>query len=402
MGLGRVLLRSNESGAADVAPGLSWFPSGRVLPVPVTEESAQAVPPFWRGLAYVTGTVGMLPASALRGTDEIDPQPTVLVQPDPRTTAISFWSETVRSLVLYGNAVSLITARDRLGFPSALRAIHPRDVSVQFLGNPSEPDIGAWYLMGREVDPSNIWHVRSFIGRTGWPLGIGLIDGVAEGISLAQALQDYAAGYFIGGAMPSAVIKVNRPELTTADADEVRTNFMGKFGGPRRQPAVLNSLTDVVPMASNPSESQLVEARQLSVADCALLFGLPPSKLGGQSPGMTYRNAEQEEIQARNDAIAPWARLLEQAVTLDLLPRGQRCVWNLDAYMRADTLTRYQAHAIALAGAPWEIVDEVREIEGLDPIADVLGAGATSAIPAPGETESTSATGAETAGALAN
>ena len=385
---------------------MSWWPSAnRVLPTPVSEESAQGLPPFWRGLAYVSGTVGMLPASALRGTDEVDPQPVVLTQPDPRPgqTAITYWSSLVRSLVLYGNGVSLITATDRLGYPTALRALHPLDVSVQFMGNPAEPDIGKWFVMGREVDASRIWHVRSYIGRTGWPLGIGLIDGATEGISLAQALQDYASGFFTGGAMPSAVLKVNRPELTVDDANEVRANFMSKFGGPRRQPAVLNSLTDVVPIASNPSESQLVEARQLSVADCALLFGLPPSKLGGQSAGMTYRNAEQEEIQARNDAVAPWARLLEAAVTLDLLPRPQRCVWNLDAYMRADTLTRYQAHAIALAGQPWEIVDEVREIEGLDPIADVLGAGATVAIPTANTNAGTeeSATAAETAGALA-
>ena len=90
---------------------------------------------------------------------------------------------------------------------------------------------------------------------------------------------------------------------------------------------------------------------------------------------MTYRNAEQEELQARNDAIAPWARLLEQAVSLELLPRGQRCVWDLDAYLRADTLTRYQAHQIALGGpgTPWETVDEVRSVEGLDPWADVAG-----------------------------
>ena len=375
MGLGRVLTRSNGDTGGGNGPALGWWPGGRVMPTPVTEDSAEGLAPFWRGLAYVSGTVAMLPADAYRGTDQVDPQPAVLAQPDPRMTAMSYWAEVVRSLVLYGNGVSLVTERDRLGYPSALRCVHPLHVSVRYTGNPAEPDIGEWYVMGHEVDPADVWHVRSYLGRAGWPLGRGVLEGPAEALSLAQALQDYAAGYFAGGATPSVALKVNRPELTQGEADQVRADYVSKFGGTNRSPAVLNSLTDIQPIASNPSDSQLTEARGMSVADCALMFGLPPSKLGAPNSNMTYRNTEQEEIQARNDAVAPWARLLEQAVTAELLPRGQRCVWNLDAYLRADTLTRYQAYAISLGGPghAWATVDEVRANEGDDPLADVLG-----------------------------
>ena len=173
---------------------------------------------------------------------------------------------------------------DRLGYPSALRAVHPLHASVRFAGNPAEPDIAAWYLMGHEVDPADVWHVRSYIGRTGWPLGRGVLEGPAEALSLAQALQDYAAGYFAGGAMPSVALKVNRPELTQGEADQVRTDFASKFGGTDRKPAVLNSLTDIQPIASNPTDSQLVEARMMSLGDVALLFGLPPSSSAQRRP----------------------------------------------------------------------------------------------------------------------
>lgn len=378
MGLGRLLVRTNGTGGNGTAPpndpGAWWMGGPTVLPSPVSERSAQGLPPFWRGLAYVTGTVGMLPVLGYRGTDALEPQPVVLAQPDPRATAMSFWSEITRSLVLYGNGVALITATDRLGWPTALRAIHPQDAQVRLIGNPAEPDIGAWYVMGHEVDPSHIWHVRSYIGRAGWPLGLGLLEGAAEGISLAQALQDYAAGYFAGGALPTVALKVGRPELTQDDADSVRANYQSKFGGVTRLPAVLNSLTDIVPLASNATDAQMIEARQLSVADAALLFGLPPSKLGAPGASSTYRNAEQEERQARNDAIAPWCRLLEQAISLDLMPRGQRAEWNLDAHLRTDTLTRYQAYQIALGGpgTAFATVDEVRASEGWEPYADAI------------------------------
>lgn len=378
MGLGRLFVRQGGDGGGDTgtpppSDALGWF-SPRVLPVPVSEQSAQGLPAFWRGLAYVTGTVGMLPVDAYRGTDRVDPPPLVLSRPDPRSTGMTFWSELARSLLLYGNAVSLITQTDRLGYPTAMRPIHPLDAQVRLVGAPAEPDIAAWYVMGHEVDPSFIWHVRSYIGRTGWPLGLGLIEGAAEGLSLSQALQDYAAGYFAGGALPTVALKVGRPELTQDEADEVRGNFASKFGGTQRQPAVLNSITEIVPVASNATEAQMVEARTLSIGDCALLFGLPPSKLGAPSAGMTYRNSEQEERQARNDAVAPWCRLLESAASLDLVPRGQRVEWNMDAHLRTDTLTRYQAYQVALGGpgTAFATVDEVRAAEGWDPMADEL------------------------------
>ena len=90
----------------------------------------------------------------------------------------------------------------------------------------------------------------------------------------------------------------------------------------------------------------------MSVKDIALMWGLPVTKLGAQAGTGTYRNAESEERQTR-EAIAPWARLLEQAVSIDLLPRGQLAKWNLDAYLRADTETRFQAYSAALAGQAW-------------------------------------------------
>jgi phage portal protein BeeE len=56
----------------------------------------------------------------------------------------------------------------------------------------------------------------------------------------------------------------------------------------------------------------------------------------------------------------------EQAFS-DLLPRGQVAKFNVDAFLRADTLTRYQAHAIALQSG-FLTLDEVRALEDRNPI----------------------------------
>jgi HK97 family phage portal protein len=351
-----------------------FHPYGRVLKAP-NENEALAVPAFWRGHNYVSGTIGMLPVVALRGTTQLDPQPGVLRQPDINQTGMGFWAGVLSALTLYGNSVNLVVDIDRLGYPTVLKPIHPLHAAVRLVGDPSEPSIGGWYVGGKFVDPSSIWHIKSFVARVGSPLGMGLLDAAPDGIAAARATMDYAASYFAGGGVPPGVLKIHRPEVTQEQADDAKKLWISKYAG-KAEPAVLNELTDFTPLAFTPVNSQMIEARQMSLTDIALLWGLPPSKLGASVGSGTYRNAEMEEIQARNDAVEPWTKLLEQAVSLRLLPRGQRCEWKMDAYLRTDTLSRFRAYQTALGGpgatSQWILPDEVRGLEGLDPIADAL------------------------------
>jgi HK97 family phage portal protein len=316
----------------------------------------------------------MLPAQVYRGTDLVDPQPSLMAQPDPNQTAMAFWTGVAESLTLYGNSICIITSTDRLGYPATLKPIHPTLAAVRFTGNPMAPEIAAWYVAGQFYDPSEIWHVKSHLGRAGWPLGRGLIDTDSDSIAMALALQTYAANYFNSGGMPSGILKIHRPEITQTQADQAKADWVAKFtGGPT--PAVLNELTDFSPVAYKPVDSQMIESRQFSLIEVALMWGVPPGKLGASVGGGTYRNAEMEEVQARNDAVSPWTNLLEQAGSIALVPRGQRIVWDLSASLRADTLSLYQAYQFALGGpgpqSQWLLIDEVRARENLDPMAIV-------------------------------
>jgi HK97 family phage portal protein len=346
----------------------------KVLPVP-SEGEALAVPAFWRGHNYVCGTIGMLPVAAWRDTEQIDPQPQVLRQPDVNQTPMAFWAEIVSSLTLYGNAICVIASINGLGYPTALRPIHPTLAAWRPVGDPNNPTVGAWYISGRVIDPTQVWHIKSFVSRPGQPVGMGLLNAAPEGVAAARALMDYSSSYFAGGGVPPGILKIHRPEITQDQADDAKAKWIQKYAG-RAEPAVLNDLTDFQPLAFNPVDSQMIEARQFSLIDVALLWGLPPTKLGAAVASGTYRNAEMEEVQARNDAVTPWARLLEQAVSIDLLARGQKAEWRIDAYLRTDTLSRFQAYQVALGGpgpqSAWILKDEVRGLENMDPLADAI------------------------------
>ena len=178
--------------------------------------------------------------------------------------------------------------------------------------------------------------------RAGWPLERGLIDTDSDPIAMALALQGYAGSYFAGGGVPLGILKVHRPEITQTQADDLKASWVSRFAG-KASIGVLNELTDFVLAGEswNAVDSQMIESRQFTLIDVSrLMWGVPPSKLGASVGGGTYRNAEMEEVQTRNDAIAPWTRkLLEQAGSLELLPNGQHLQWDLSAHaLRTDTL----------------------------------------------------------------
>ena len=63
-----------------------------------------------------------------------------------------------------------------------------------------------------------------------------------------------------------------------------------------------------------------------------------------------------------------WLVRLERAFSA-LLPKPQYMKFNVDAITRADLLTRYQAHRIALGpNVPFETVNEVRDLEEMPPV----------------------------------
>ena len=253
-------------------PVEGWPSPGRVMPAP-NETSALSVPAFWRGHAYVCGSVGMLPVTGWRNGDQLDPQPAVLKRPDPMQTPMAFWSGCASAVTLYGNSVCVIVERDRLGYASALMPVHPLFAACRFGGDPSDPVIEGWYIAGKFYDPAQVWHVKSHLGRTGWPLGARLARRSADGIASAQAVQDFGSRYFTSGGMPTGVLKIHRPEITQAQADTAKANWVAKFSG-TNEPAVLNELTDFTPVAYNPVDSQMIEARQMSLIEVALMWGM--------------------------------------------------------------------------------------------------------------------------------
>ena len=100
------------------------------------------------------------------------------------------------------------------------------------------------------------------------------------------------------------------------------------------------------------------------------MIGLPAYYLGAPNSSRTYSNVSEENLQLVRWTLLPWIQRIESKMT-EYLPRGQVAKMNVDALLRPDTKSRYEAHEIALR-AGFLTLDEVRELENREPLAETM------------------------------
>lgn len=327
--------------------------------VTVDAETTLSVPAIWRAVTMISDDVGSLPLCAYRGNVKIRPTPRILERPNPLETPMETYSAMAASLLLHGNYIALLGPRGVNGYPDYIIPVDPNRARIFMRDGTKYCEIEQRvYIVGEEV-----FHIKGF-SLPGEVVGIGIIAAQRQGIGAAIAVMEYAARYFDGGAMPSYAIKSDNPDLTQEEADLLKQKWMEHYGARSRIPAVLNSSTSIQELTANANDAQLVEARNQSILDSANIVGVPGAAVGAPNQTRTYTNTELQAIEYIKTSLRPLTTRIEQAMT-DLIPRGQYARFTFESMLRADTLTRYQAHKIAL-DAGFLTVDEVRHIENLE------------------------------------
>jgi HK97 family phage portal protein len=340
------------------------------------------LPAMARCRALIADTLAGVPFQVFRGREQL-PTPTWIVDPqglqsDARMissvsevalSSVEFWSSVIVSAVELGEGIVYSPALDpngaydptrRFGTSSSqLWVINPRDVTV---------DAYRYYVNGELVGPNELLVIRNRV----WPgkfRGHGVWDQFRSEIGLGSAIRDYASN-MLGRGIPAGYLKVTAPDLAQDEADRLKDKWMTAHGGRDRRIAVLNATTDFHPLQLDPQALQLAELLRMSAWEIALIYGIPPYKLGiSMGSNNTYANVESQSIDYVQDSLLPWARRIEAAIDA-AFPWGTNLKLDLDGLRRADTKTRYESYAIALTNG-WMTVDEVRTLEDLPPMDDV-------------------------------
>lgn len=317
--------------------GVVWPPddSGWSIGQNMTEQRLKAIPAIGRGLALIEGMAMQMPLEAMRG-DVVLPRPRLLEQPDPTENRAWFVAAQIDDYWVHGNAVHLVTVRDSTGWPSAVRHLPAAwvDMVVDVDGRRT------YYYGGRELPTGDVVHVRRGIDPSNVHRGIGVLEQFARSLVRISRQEAYEQAVMDGAAVPSAVVITPNEKPSQDELDKAAERWAEKFSGPRRRPVFLPRGSEVRPLSWSPSDSQLIEARQLSLTDAANVMNLDAFWVGGSvASGLTYRSPGPMWLNLLRQTLAPILEPLELAWSSAWLPHGQRVRFTREAILIEDKNT---------------------------------------------------------------
>lgn len=351
-------VRESEPAPARPPQGSGVIPPARTSEATITTESALGLDAVYRAVQILATAVAQLSIDVERHGGQIE-SPTWMREPDVAATPEAFWTETVTSLALSGNAFWRVHRHHASGQVTNLRLLPPFEVGVTL-----DPATGrrTYSHGGRDLKTNEVRHLQ-LLRVPGAARGLGPIQAARATLAGAIDLRDYAAEWFHDGQVPTGVL-TSEASLSADQAATMKERWAESQGG-RRGIAVLGHGLTYAPVLIAPKDAQFLESQQFTVTSIARLFGIPSHLMLAAVEGtsQTYVNVAQADLTFVRWTLSAYTREIETTLTT-LLPRGQRARFNLNALLRPDTKARYEAHAIAIASG-FLSVDEVRGIENL-------------------------------------
>lgn len=367
--LNRPAMGLTDSGRDSVA-SLNTRWSGSTIPNPrsasagITTNEALSLAAVFRAVSILSTAIKQLSIHVYRDGVETTSTPLWIRQPDPKQTRAAFLEQTVNSLALSGNAFWRVYRNETRNEVVKLECLNPFDVLIQSddLGNlQSYVYRGTQKLSIADVQQLSLLRVPGNL------YGLGPIQSAQKELLAITSTRDYVSEWFAAGGTPAGILKTDQM-LDGADAQRAADAWNALGSG---KTAVLGNGLSFQSTYLSPKDAQFLETQSFGVEQTARLFGIPVNLMATalQGGSMTYSNIEQELISFTRFTLASYYVEIEEAMTA-LLPGRLTNVakMNIDALLRSDTLTRYQAHQIALdPTSGWLSKDEVRTIEGLAP-----------------------------------
>lgn len=354
---------------AQVPPN-SWG-GGTWAGVFVSEEQALRLTTVWACVSLIADSVSALPLAAFRedGAARVRVQdPPWLEEPVAGMDRVEWLGRMMVSLLLRGNAYTLVVDRDGLGFPTQLLPLHPDEVQ------PQRDSAGrlVYRVGGDLLPPADVLHVRGLtLPGTRALEGLSPIGYARQTIGTALAAEEFGARFFGDGAHPSGILKTEQA-IDEETARRYQERWMEAHGGRHRRPAVLGGGLEWQPISLKPEEAQFLETIKAKHSDIAGFYRVPPHLISDVERSTSWGSGiEEQNLQFAQFTLGIWITRLERALS-KLLPRPRYVRFNLAALLRARVSERYRAYLMGRQGG-WLSIDDVRALEEMPPLPDGRG-----------------------------
>jgi len=335
----------------------------------VTEENAYQIAAVWSAVSLISDTIGTLPVDVFFRDDgnrrPFRPKPAWVAQPDVNFSGHStFYKSVLVSLLIDGNAFIRVFSNGR-GEVVSLNVLNPSTVDVKRNGQGRL----IFDVQGEDnpLTSEQIVYIPDLL-KPGHIRGVSRVGAMKENLSLAKALEMYAATFFGSGTTLQGVIEYPGA-LTQEQAEGLRNSFDNAHKGWRKsgRTGVLSGGASFKATQADPEKSQALEARRMAVEDVARIWRIPSHMLN--LPGTnTYSSVEQNMIAFVTHTLRPYVTLLEDAMSplMDRYPGGADAFikFNMNGLLRADTQARFSSYSTGLQSG-FLTINDIRSWEDL-------------------------------------
>lgn len=301
-------------------------------------------------------------------------------RPNDVMTPRDFWSTMIMHWAMRGNAYAQII-RDSSGDLVSLWPLSPDQTEVFVDKNGQvaykyQKD-GQTYILG----PNDVLHIKD-IGNG--LIGLSKLAFMSSSVKEATEAQRFATANAENFGKPSGILTVDhilksKNKDGVNERERIRDSLTDFRSGGSSKIIVLEADMKFNAVTLTPEESQLIENRRFSVEEICRWFGVPPVLIGAS--GATTWGSGISEITSGfvKFTIGPMLVSIEQALQSRVFSLDERmnmqAEFSLDALMRGDITSRYQAYATAVQNG-FKTRNEVRQLENDEPVegGDVLTA----------------------------
>jgi HK97 family phage portal protein len=343
----------------------------------VTPQTALGVIPVYGAISLVSGTVRKIPLKVYRNLDgekmeQRDHRGWRMLHdaPNPQMPAGRFWQLITVHKLLYGNAMAEMRRTD--GFVvDELWPLDPVQTTIKWDGTEKTFVVREGQKNERRIAGDDVLHFMD-VSLDGI-VGISRITQCKLGIGAVQARDQFESRFYRQGAVMSGIVEHPGKPDTQEATKNLRDSLAGIYGGSEKahQIGVLWEGANFRPAQMALRDLEFVQTKQLSATDIAVLFNLPPNKLGGLTgDSMTYGNVEMNQIQFVQEAIEPVTVEIQETISqnVSMFPQTSYFAeFELEALMRGD----HQARATYykdMSTVKAITVNEIRARENLPPI----------------------------------
>lgn len=295
-------------------------------------------------------------------------------QPNPEIAADEFWAIVESHIDLWGNAF-IWKERAGDGRVANLWALKPSRCMVGYDKDKRTGQVRRMF----KIDGNGPYFEDDILQIRGLSsdglVGYSPIQLARQLLGNGMAQEEFQGKFWANGAWPGVVLK-HPQKLDDGAIKRLKASWKSAHGGAGRagETAVIEEGMSVETMTMPLDDAQFIEQARFNDLRVAQLFGLPPHAIAAKSgDSMTYSNVESQGIDFVRWSVRPRVTRIEKSLKRDpdLFPAGQALYpeFLLDALMRADLKTRYEAYQVGIAAGVLTR-NEARDYENLPALPD--------------------------------